>query len=107
MYIHHRLLVHVDLVIVVVLYMYIYMYMSIYMYMYIVYTFVTPSHTAPGTTVNIVRLLLSCLHAWSLDNDLDQSCEEILGLVRPSRPVSFGLLSKGQCLSLVLPGRLD
>jgi hypothetical protein len=59
---------------------------------------------APVTTVNIVRLLLSCLHAWSLDDELDESCEEVLGLVRPSRPVSFGLLSKGQCLSLVLPG---
>ncbi|CAI8021219.1 WD repeat-containing protein 7 [Geodia barretti] len=59
---------------------------------------------APVTTLNIVRLLLSCLHAWSLDQDLDRDCEEVLGLVRPSRPVSFGLLSKGQCLSLVLPG---
>ena len=61
---------------------------------------------APATTVDIVRLLLSCLHAWSLDDDLDESCEDVLGLVRPSRPVSFGLLSKGQCLSLVLPGQL-
>ena len=56
--------------------------------------------------MNIVRLLLSCLHAWSLDDELDELCEEVLGLVRPSRPVSFGLLSKGQCLSLVLPGEL-
>ena len=63
--------------------------------------------SAPVTTVNIVRLLLSCLHAWNLDRELDLSCEETLGLVRPCRPVSFGLLSKGQCLSLVLPGQRE
>ena len=28
----------------------------------------------------------------------------MLGLVRPSKPVSFGLLSRGGSLSLVLPG---
>ena len=28
----------------------------------------------------------------------------MLGLVRPNRPVSFGLLSRARCLSLVLPG---
>ena len=50
------------------------------------------------------RLLLSCLHAWNLDEALDRQCEEILGLVRPSKPVSFGLLSRGGCMSLVMPG---
>ena len=33
-----------------------------------------------------------------------RECENMLGLVRPSKPVSFGLLSKGGSLSLVLPG---
>ncbi len=59
---------------------------------------------APIAIVNIVRLLLSCLHAWNLDDHLDEQCEETLGLVRPYRPVSFGLLSRGSGLSLVLPG---
>lgn len=58
---------------------------------------------APGTIINIVRILLSCLHAWNLDESLDKSCEDVLGLIRPARPVSFGFYSKG-CLSLVLPG---
>uniref|UniRef100_A0A1X7SL16 Uncharacterized protein n=1 Tax=Amphimedon queenslandica TaxID=400682 RepID=A0A1X7SL16_AMPQE len=49
------------------------------------------------------RLLVSCLHAWNLDNSLDKECEDTLGLVRSSCPVSFGLLSKGGGLSLVLP----
>ncbi len=60
--------------------------------------------SGPGTIVDIVRLLLSCLHAWNLDEALDVECEQTLGLVRPIRPVCFGLMSKGGCLSLVLPG---
>ncbi len=63
-----------------------------------------PAHTGPGTIVDIVRLLLSCLHAWNLDEHLDKQSETTLGLVRPVRPVCFGLMSKGGCLSLVLPG---
>ena len=54
--------------------------------------------------ISIVRLLLSCLHAWNLDKDLDKSCITQLGLVKPTRPVSYGLLSRSSCLSLVLPG---
>jgi hypothetical protein len=61
-------------------------------------------HEAPGTIIDMVRLLLSCLHAWNLDEVLDQQCEETLGLVQPCRPVSFGLLSRGSSMSLVLPG---
>uniref|UniRef100_A0A1X7TW56 Uncharacterized protein n=1 Tax=Amphimedon queenslandica TaxID=400682 RepID=A0A1X7TW56_AMPQE len=49
------------------------------------------------------RLLVSCLHAWNLDNSLDKEYQDTLGLVRSSCPVSFGLLSKGGGLSLVLP----
>lgn len=59
---------------------------------------------SPRTIIDTIRLLLSCLHAWRLDDGLDQSCEQVLGLVRPCKPVSFGLLSKGSCMSLVLPG---
>jgi len=59
---------------------------------------------SPHTIIDAIRLLLSCLHAWRLDDGLDRQCEQVLGLVRPHRPVSFGLLSKGSCMSLVLPG---
>ena len=59
---------------------------------------------SPRNIIHIIRLMLSCLHAWRLDEELDQSCEQVLGLVRPSKPVSFGLLSKGGHMSLVLPG---
>lgn len=43
----------------------------------------------------------------SMDNitsSIHRDCEQSLGLVKPARPVSFGLLSRGNCLSLVLPG---
>lgn len=46
-------------------------------------------------TMEIAQLLLSLLHAWGLDPDLDLVCEGKLGLLRPMVPVSFGVLSKG------------
>ena len=58
----------------------------------------------PQQYINITRLVVSCLHAWGLDQDLDKACESVLGLVRPNRPISFGLLGQGERISLVLPG---
>lgn len=45
--------------------------------------------------MEIAQLLLSLLHAWGLDPDLDRLCEAKLGLLRPMIPVSFGVISKG------------
>ena len=58
----------------------------------------------PKHIIGIVRLLLSCLHAWGADRDLDHDLEARVGLIRPIRPISFGLASRGGALSLVLPG---
>ena len=33
----------------------------------------------PTMIVNIARLLVSCLHAWNLDPDLDEACKTTLG----------------------------
>ena len=49
----------------------------------------------PNSTMEIAQLLLSLLHAWGMDPDLDRVCEGKLGLLRPMVPVSFGVLSKG------------
>ncbi|KAF4526132.1 hypothetical protein B566_EDAN012443 [Ephemera danica] len=46
-------------------------------------------------TLEVAQLLLSLVHAWGLDPDLDRVCEGKLGLLRPLLPVSFGMLSKG------------
>nr|CAD7568431.1 unnamed protein product [Timema californicum] len=54
-------------------------------------------------TMEIAQLLLSLLHAWGMDPDLDRVCEGKLGLLRPMVPVSFGVLSKGGYMSLLLP----
>lgn len=54
-------------------------------------------------TMEMGQLLLSLLHAWGLDPDLDRLCETKLGLLRPMVPVSFGVISKGGFMSLQLP----
>ncbi|XP_067003219.2 WD repeat-containing protein 7 isoform X2 [Anabrus simplex] len=54
-------------------------------------------------TMEIAQLLLSLLHAWGMDPDLDRVCEGKLGLLRPMVPVSFGVISKGGYMSLLLP----
>ncbi|XP_069687986.1 WD repeat-containing protein 7 isoform X7 [Periplaneta americana] len=56
-----------------------------------------------NVTMEIAQLLLSLLHAWGMDPDLDRVCEGKLGLLRPMVPVSFGVLSKGGYMSLLLP----
>ena len=58
----------------------------------------------PKQIINIVRLLLSCLHAWQADNNLDKDLEKRVGLLKPVHPISFGMMSRGNILSLVLPG---
>ncbi|KAI1280913.1 WD repeat-containing protein 7 [Halotydeus destructor] len=54
-------------------------------------------------TMETAHILLSLLHAWGVDSDLDQMCEFTLGLMKPLRPLNFGLLSKGGHMSLLLP----
>lgn len=54
----------------------------------------------PNATMEVAQLLLSLLHAWGMDPDLDRVCEGKLGLLRPMVPVSFGVLSKGGRLEL-------
>lgn len=50
------------------------------------------------------QLFMSCLHAWGLDPDLDKLCHSKLGLLKPKRPISFGLFSRNGHMSLLLPG---
>ncbi|XP_023324405.1 WD repeat-containing protein 7 isoform X4 [Eurytemora carolleeae] len=54
-------------------------------------------------TLEIGQLLLSLLHAWGLDKDLDKVALTKLGLLKPRFPVSFGLVSGAGGMSLVLP----
>ncbi|XP_063151866.1 WD repeat-containing protein 7 isoform X1 [Candoia aspera] len=55
-------------------------------------------------TMDTAKLFMSCLHAWGLNSVLDELCSERLGMLRPHCSVSFGLLSRGGHMSLMLPG---
>ncbi|XP_071826245.1 WD repeat-containing protein 7-like [Apostichopus japonicus] len=57
-------------------------------------------------TLDIAQLFMSCLHAWGLDSNLDDICLNKLGLLKPHDSVSFGLISHGAHMSLMLPGWL-
>uniref|UniRef100_UPI00398E8EF6 WD repeat-containing protein 7 isoform X5 n=1 Tax=Pristiophorus japonicus TaxID=55135 RepID=UPI00398E8EF6 len=55
-------------------------------------------------TMDTAKLFMSCLHAWGLSEGLDEVCLIRLGMLKPHCPVSFGLLSRGGHMSLMLPG---
>lgn len=61
--------------------------------------------TQEPMTMDIAQLFMSCLHAWGLDPDLDRLCTSKLGLLKPSCPISFGMLSRDGHMSLMLPGK--
>ncbi|XP_072309175.1 WD repeat-containing protein 7 isoform X2 [Eucyclogobius newberryi] len=54
-------------------------------------------------TMDTAKLFMSCLHAWGLNQQLDIICLERLGMLRPHCPISFGLISRGGHMSLMLP----
>ena len=60
-------------------------------------------HLEINLTLEIGQVMLSLLHAWGLDKDLDKVAISKLGLLRPQVPVSYGLMSKGGVMSLMLP----
>ncbi|XP_048581651.1 WD repeat-containing protein 7 [Nematostella vectensis] len=55
-------------------------------------------------THDVAQLMISSLHSWGLDASMDDVCTERLGLLKPVKPVSFGLQTRGGRLSLMLPG---
>lgn len=64
-----------------------------------------PSELPKSPALVAAQILMSCLHAWGLDAELDQLCTSKLGLLRPRRPISFGFLSRASGhMSLSLPG---
>jgi len=64
-----------------------------------------PSEIPKSPALVAAQILMSCLHAWGLDAELDQLCTSKLGLLQPRRPISFGFLSRASGhMSLSLPG---
>ena len=50
----------------------------------------------------MAQLILSCIHSWGIDPNLDETCISRLGMLKPLGSISFGLLTRGR-LSLMLP----
>ncbi|KAE9419755.1 hypothetical protein Angca_004123 [Angiostrongylus cantonensis] len=57
--------------------------------------------------LDIARLLLSLLHGWNLDRDLDAVCLKKLGLNMPKQQLYFGNISRHGQLSVTLPQRIQ
>ena len=58
-------------------------------------------------TVFFTRFLISCLHSWGMDSQLDAVCQEFLKIRLPllfCMCPQFGLISKYSCISIYLPG---
>uniref|UniRef100_A0A8D0EVW3 WD repeat domain 72 n=1 Tax=Strix occidentalis caurina TaxID=311401 RepID=A0A8D0EVW3_STROC len=55
-------------------------------------------------TSDTAKLLLSCLLPWGVDKEIDNLCVRHLDILRLQCPVSFGLVSSENHLSLMLPG---
>merc|ERR1712077_25522 len=56
-------------------------------------------HLEINLTLEIGQLLLSLLHAWGLDKDLDRVALNKLGLLKPKLSLCFGLVSKTGAMS--------
>uniref|UniRef100_A0A8C7A181 WD repeat domain 72 n=1 Tax=Nothoprocta perdicaria TaxID=30464 RepID=A0A8C7A181_NOTPE len=50
------------------------------------------------------KLFLSCLFPWGVDKEIDNLCVSYLDILRLQCPVSFGLVSDENYMSLMLPG---
>ncbi|XP_055971643.1 WD repeat-containing protein 72 [Sorex fumeus] len=55
-------------------------------------------------TIDIAKLLLSCLLPWGVDKELDNLCIKHLNILKLQDPVSLGLASNEDHFSLMLPG---
>ena len=49
-------------------------------------------------------LLLSCLHAWGVDLNIDRTCVKHLGLRVPAQELSYGTVGSSSTFMLLLPG---
>ncbi|CAF4585885.1 unnamed protein product [Rotaria sp. Silwood2] len=52
---------------------------------------------------NLSNLLVSLIHPWCFDKNIDHMCQERLHLNQVHRFISYGILSKNEHLAIVLP----
>ncbi|KAM3722833.1 WD repeat-containing protein [Dirofilaria immitis] len=60
-------------------------------------------HTGSNLYLDVAKLCMSLLYAWTLDTDLDDVCLKKLRLVKPSIPLSFGVESRSGYLVIYMP----
>jgi len=60
------------------------------------------SQTSKSLSI-LSNLLVSLLHPWCFDKNIDEVCQERLQLNRTNRFLSYGILSKNEHLTIVLP----
>jgi hypothetical protein len=63
----------------------------------------TPLVQTSTSLSTLSNLLVSLLHPWSFDENIDDICRQRLQLHRTNRYISYGILSKNEHLSLILP----
>uniref|UniRef100_A0A915CP67 Uncharacterized protein n=1 Tax=Ditylenchus dipsaci TaxID=166011 RepID=A0A915CP67_9BILA len=56
--------------------------------------------TETGLYMDTARLLLSLLHAWNMDENLDPICLKNLKLLKPKVPICYGTISRKGHISL-------
>lgn len=54
----------------------------------------SPFQSDGSLHMDVAHVLMSLLHGWTLDKDLDHVCVKKLGLLRPKAPICFGLVSR-------------
>uniref|UniRef100_A0A915CPE1 Uncharacterized protein n=1 Tax=Ditylenchus dipsaci TaxID=166011 RepID=A0A915CPE1_9BILA len=59
--------------------------------------------TETGLYMDTARLLLSLLHAWNMDENLDPICLKNLKLLKPKVPICYGTISRKGHISLYMP----
>uniref|UniRef100_A0A0R3RSS2 WD_REPEATS_REGION domain-containing protein n=1 Tax=Elaeophora elaphi TaxID=1147741 RepID=A0A0R3RSS2_9BILA len=59
--------------------------------------------TGSNLHLDVAKLCMSLLYAWTLDADLDEVCLKKLRLVKPSVPLSFGVESRQGHLVVYMP----
>ncbi|VDK71899.1 unnamed protein product [Onchocerca ochengi] len=59
--------------------------------------------TGSNLYLDVAKLCMSLLYAWTLDTDLDEVCLKKLRLVKPSMPLSFGVESRQGYLVIYMP----
>jgi WD repeat-containing protein 7 len=57
--------------------------------------------------IKLTQILLSSLHVWSIDSDLDKMFIEKLSFQKPKVPMYFGRVSRGAHLFVMFPSKLN